>query len=396
MLALVRGPLRAAEEWCGFAEEALFTAVFARAARTQLTWPLSLVGPSMARKVVMARLQAGGWDDARVREEATQAYAALEALVGPLELLLQQGSGGGTASEGAAGAGAAGGDDARAPGTPGSPQLLLSPGSPRQGLGETLPGGRRRTLAPPVLSELQLRMAAAATPLRPEGGPGVAGDTERLAAGVPGPAPEQPPPPSPSPSWDGPFLLGAARPSSADLALYAHLHAVAVRHGPPAAWVARSAPGLVGYYAMMDGLLRATREGAAGEGAGARSASPPSPNEFELVAAAIDRRCGLLAHYEQASPPASADGSGGSTATGDSSSAAAAGLAGGAALPSDAILAAAGRWGYDPQLVSAASVDALTTGRGPAKLVQDAVVTAGIFAAALVLMRAVVASRSAA
>lgn len=365
VLALFTGPLRAVEDWCSFAEDQLFRNVYSRAARAQLSWPLSMAAPQLARQRVLARLQANGWDATKVRDEAVQAYRSLAALTGPLHLL--QPAAGELESE-----------DTRVPGTPGSPEILFSPGMQ---LGETLPLGRRRTLAPVVLSELQMRMAAAATPLRPP-----RPTASDVGAGQPDPttpardgASASAAPAASSlaaPSASGPFLLGAALPSSADVALYAHLRHICVRHGPPSEWISAHTPGLVAYFHMMDGLAQGAREGmaSAASAPGATQSGAPTPgqqkmsaNEFELLAAAIDRRCALLHHYEQpatdVAPGPAAD------------------------LASDP--AGAGKWGYDPALVKSASVDALTSGRGPAKLLQDAAVTVGIFATALILARAV-------
>ena len=87
-------------------------------------------------------------------------------------------------------------------------------------------------------------------------------------------------------------------------------------------------------------------------------------NEFDALASAIDQRCAMQAAAE--------------------AGAAAADPAGSVSTPT-----ASGRWGFDPALVRAASVDAAVAGRGPLRLLQDIAVTVGIFGTAVVLMRAV-------
>jgi len=154
-----------------------------------------------------------------------------------------------------------------------------------------------------------------------------------------------------------------------DVALYAHLAAVGVRHGPPALWIARSAPSLIGYYhtmaAAVDEALGRLRDRGVDAGSPATGLGGARVNEFDALAGAIDRRCALQAAAE------------------------ASGLA---HRDSSAADGASARWGFDPALVHAASVDAAVAGRGPLKLLQDVVVTAGIFGAAIVLMRAVARS----
>jgi hypothetical protein len=87
VLALVHGPLRTVELWSSFGDERRYAVSFARAARAQLAWPLSMVVPTLLRRRAVARLQAASsLDDAWVQLQACEAYASLAALVGPLPL----------------------------------------------------------------------------------------------------------------------------------------------------------------------------------------------------------------------------------------------------------------------------------------------------------------------
>lgn len=157
-----------------------------------------------------------------------------------------------------------------------------------------------------------------------------------------------------------------------DVALYAHLAAVGVRHGPPARWVARSAPRLLDYYATMASAVAAAAEQLRVAGLDAGGPAPghggAPANEFDALAGAIDQRCAMQAAAEAGAAAAAAGPTPPPTAS-----------------PSDQ----SGRWGFDPALVRAASVDAAVAGRGPLRLLQDIAVTVGIFGTAVVLMRAV-------
>ena len=108
---------------------------------------------------------------------------------------------------------------------------------------------------------------------------------------------------------------------------------------------------------------------------------------MERIGLAVDARCARMAALAAAAPSGAALGS---TAAGSSPAVS-------TALPPGIVAARAtgGAWGYDPELNAAASADALASGRGPARLMQDALVTAGIFTVAFVLLRAA-ASRGAA
>ena len=167
------------------------------------------------------------------------------------------------------------------------------------------------------------------------------------------------------------FLLGP-QPCSADVALYAHLHTLAIRHGPPAEWIRQETPVLIGYYHRMRNAAEKARQRASNNDI---SNSVPSDNAFEQLAATMDARFKLLAEAQRAGntdDSASASSSSSSPRSGSS------------------LLDPSGRWGYDRATVHAAAVDSLTSGAGQKALVRDAVVTVGIFAVAAVLIKAVV------
>jgi hypothetical protein len=192
-----------------------------------------------------------------------------------------------------------------------------------------------------------------------------------------------------------PFLLGD-RPSSADAAVYGHLARLEVRHGPPATWIATHAPALVPYFLRMRvavGAAAAAAEARAAAASGAASAGPAAVNEFAALADAVDARFAALAAAERGLAPASSSPALSSAPARDapplppqptrSSS------------PGEAtswlLVAAGGLWGHDDPTLAAAGVDRLTApgSRPGSALLRDAVVTAGIFAVAAVLLRAV-------
>lgn len=205
---------------------------------------------------------------------------------------------------------------------------------------------------------------------------------------------DTPLPGAPANSGGRPFLLGA-RPCSADAAVYAHLARTEVRHGPPGLWAAAHAPALVAYYLRMRVEVGAAAAAAEAQAAAAGAAAPPAGaatvNEFTALADAVDARFAALAAAER-----------GLTAASSSSAAAQPRQAPPlppqptpASSPGDVtswlLVATGGLWGCDDPTLAAAGVDRLTAAgsRPGSALVRDAVVTAGIFAVAAVLLRAV-------
>ena len=153
------------------------------------------------------------------------------------------------------------------------------------------------------------------------------------------------------PDIEGPVFLFGSQPSSADAALFGHLAALSVRHGPPGAWALEAAPELGEYY-------RAVRAAYFDGGSVVTSACvlPGPANAYEALESAIDRRVARM----KAGPSGTEDARGGTASFGE----------------------------YDAALVHAASQERLRSPEGRNALIMDLAATAGIFCIAALVISA--------